>query len=360
MKNFLKKLALYRYLKYLRVIYAKLDLYLIEYFSNNGFLASFYYTFFSDRFYREHKSVLQGRLKYKRSLYEIDRSSILLRRNIHRLEKGIIMRPRRAVFAEGYIQETVDCLQRCLNAEDMCQEELRWASDVLEQYFSIVSDTPRIAKARACYQNAADAADDPVKLTESHRVPYPKAQLPAAGISPEQLRALFQQRRSVRWFQQKPVPEKSIHQAVEMASLAPSACNRQPFEFYVVNESTQAQKVASTAMGTVGFSHNLPCIIVVLGELGAYPNERDRHVIYIDASLASMQLMLAFESLGLSSCPINWPDIESNEKRLASLLALPHSKRPVMLIAVGYADDEGLIPYSQKKSARLLIKELAA
>ena len=37
------------------------------------------------------------------------------------------------------------------------------------------------------------------------------------------------------------------------------------------------------------------------------------------------------------------------EKRLAKLLELRPYERPVMLIAVGYADENGGIPYSQKR-----------
>ncbi len=93
----------------------------------------------------------------------------------------------------------------------------------------------------------------------------------------------------------------------------------------------------------------------MVGDLGAYPEARDRHVIYIDGSLAAMQLMLAFESLGLSTCPINWPDIETAERRLAQKLGLAYHERTVMLLAVGYADPTGGIPYSDKKTDEELI-----
>ena len=69
-----------------------------------------------------------------------------------------------------------------------------------------------------------------------------------------------------------------------------------------------------------------------------------------------MQLMLALETLGLSTCAINWPDIESREKMLDSLLSLGKHERTIMLLAVGYADPDGGIPYSQKKDSFDLIK----
>ena len=96
--------------------------------------------------------------------------------------------------------------------------------------------------------------------------------------------------------------------------------------------------------------------MVVVGDLSAYPYERDRHLIYVDASLASMQLMLALETLGLSSCPINWPDIEVMERGMAEVLDLSFHERPIMLISVGYPDPRGNIPFSQKKSSDSMIR----
>jgi len=39
-------------------------------------------------------------------------------------------------------------------------------------------------------------------------------------------------------------------------------------------------------------------------------------------------------------------------------LKLPAYKRPIMLISVGYAQRDGLIPYSAKKSTKILRKEI--
>jgi nitroreductase len=101
-------------------------------------------------------------------------------------------------------------------------------------------------------------------------------------------------------------------------------------------------------MGTRGFSDNFPAIVVVVGRQRAYANHRDRHIIYIDGSLAAMSFIYALETMGLSSCAINWPDMEPQESAMTRLLGLEPDERVIMLIAVGYADPEGLIPYSQK------------
>lgn len=338
----------------IRDLVDRLDRVLLPAAASGGLIASAYYLLCSRQFRREHRAVLAGRLAYYRSLEQSLHSSPLLRRNVHRLEKGLVMQPRTAVFAEDYIEETVAEFARLREAGALDAGELKWAADVLDDYFAAVSDTPRVAAARAAFAAVPRSAPD---ANGARSVPQPRSAWVPASVSYEQFMALCRRRRSVRWFEQRPVPREQVLQAVAAAAQAPSACNRQPFVFRYFDDAAQAQRVAGHAMGTAGYGGNIPALLVVLADLSCYPEERDRHVAYIDAALASMQLMLALETLGLASCPINWPDIEHRERLMARELELPWHVRPVMLLAVGYADPAGGIPYSAKKPAEALLRE---
>ncbi len=337
---------------------ATVQLTVVRIFSSNGFLASLYFSLFSRRFYGEHLAVLKGRRRYYEDLKGDGKSSPLLRRNIHRIEKGLIMRPRRAVFAESFILVTVHALKKARATPEYSAEELRWASDVLEEYFSVVADTSIIKTARTAFGGGDDTAA-PDDGRQQRSKPYARADSPTLTVSFEDLYGLYARRRSVRWYLKKEVPVELIRKAIDAAAQAPSACNRQPFHFIVTTEPAWASRIAECAGGTEGFSQQLPAIIVVTGDLSAYPFERDRHLIYIDASLASMQLMLAAETLGLATCPINWPDVDSAEQRIRKLLHLPQHERVIMLIAIGYGDPKSGVAYSQKKQADFLVTEFS-
>ena len=337
----------------------RLDMRLAKFCARNGRLASLYYLVFSRRFDREHLAVLRGRLSYERSLKEMGHSSPMLRRNIHRLEKGLVMQPRRHLFAEGFILETVRCFNAAQGVPGFLTAELRWARDVLDEYFEVVAPSAIVDEARRQYAlHRAPGASEHVQNDSRRWKPYPVFARPDSDITFEAVVTLFSRRRSIRWFQEQVVPEDAIQKSIEAASLAPSACNRQPFRFIVANGGAAASRIAECAGGTIGFARQIPAVIVVVGDLSAYPYERDRHLIYIDASLASMQLMLAAETLGLSTCPINWPDVDSAETRLRGMLPLPPHERVVMLIAIGYAKRDGGIPYSQKKDASSIVQFL--
>ena len=337
----------------IRRVIDRVDRLLLPVAASSGLAASAYYLLFSRQFRREHRAVLKGRLAYWRGLEQSGRSSPLLRRNIHRLEKGLVMRPRAPVFAEDYIEETVAEFARLRAAGGLDTVEEKWAGDVLARYFAVVQDSPGVASARARFAQC----ELPLSAGEcASSVPAARAEGVRSAVGYDDFLALCRQRRSVRWFEQRAVPREPVLKALQAAAQAPSACNRQPFLFRYFDRPEDAQRIAGIAMGTTGYAGNIPALVVLLGDLGCYPEERDRHVPYIDASLAAMQFMLALETLGLASCPINWPDIEGRERVMDRELALPRHLRPVMLIALGYPDPAGGVPFSAKKSSELLLR----
>ena len=345
-------------LRRLRKAYRFIDTRIAPFCARTERRSSFYYGVWNPTFGREHRAMLLGKLKFDKLSTSPQESSSLLRRNTHRIEKGLLSKPRRDVFALQYIEETVECYAASLKETDparrVASTEMNWAHDVLNEYFNVTGSHPLIDRLRLFYLGLPAPSEAAAPGRAEQRIPYKRdlTQLPA--VQYEDLLKLARHRRSVRWFLQKPVPREVIEKAVRVAAESPSACNRQPFSFLVFDDPEMVQEVADLPGGTAGFNHNFPCIVVVLGRLSNYFDERDRHLIYIDGSLASMSFVLAIESQGLSTCCINWPDIPEREERARKVLNLTAEERPVMFIAVGYPDPDGLVAYSEKKPMRQL------
>jgi len=304
-------------------------------------------------FSREQYAVLYGRKDYYKNLKRERKTHTELRRNIHRLEKGIIMQPRRPVFARDYIEETVEFYERAVeqykvSSTSIDESELQWAQNVLTNYFETVDTSDaNINKLRKRFEEIA------YQPPSEEKIPFKRGTRKSA-VKYDDLLSLAMQRRSVRWFEQKKVPRDLIDKALMVGRQSPSACNRLPYEFRIFDEPEKVKKVAGIPFGAAGYSHNIPTIIVVVGKLESYFSPRDRHVIYIDAALAAMPFMMALETLGLASSVINWPDFEPLERKMQKAIGLKPDERPIMLIAVGYPDKEGMIPFSQKKSLDVL------
>lgn len=332
----------------------KIYLNLVEYhiprfFHRGRILPVLYYAVFSSAFRRELRSVMAGKIRHLDQTHRNDGNRYLLVRNTHRLEKGLIMRPRRAVFAMDFIEETVAAYGALVRITvPLDDQQIRWFTDVLHSYFDAVDATnPVIARCKSRFESAL--AESAAMTPSGHRIPYHRIEQPAENVTFEAFQRLARHRKSVRWFRNETVPRPLIDQALLAAGLAPSACNRQPYVFRLFDDPVKVAELAAIPMGTRGFAHNIPMFVVIVGQLDAYFDERDRHVMYVDGALAAMTFMLALETLGLSSCPINWPDIESRERRMDAALNLNPHERPILCMAVGFPDPDGMVAFSEKR-----------
>jgi nitroreductase len=325
-------------------------------FSGSIWKSSCYYFFFHSGFQRELRSVLEGKIRHLNQTRSKGENQFMLVRNTHRLEKALLMRPRKAVFALDYIGETMDCFV-ALSANkvaDFNEGQLKWSTDVLNEYFSVISSNPVLDLQKKRFLEISSERQLFKEEDVLKYIPYKRSETEFSTIEFDEFYKLCKQRRSVRWFMDKAVPRELIDQAILAALESPSACNRQPFSFRIFDDSDKLAQVVEFPMGTKGYAHNIKTFIVVVGHLDAYFDERDRHLIYIDASLANMTLMLALETLGLGSCPINWPEIESREKLMENFLDLKPWERPIMCIGVGYPDPEGKVAFSKKRELSLI------
>lgn len=325
-------------------------------FYRSGFMSGLYYAIFHPGFRRETKAVLAGKVRHLDESKNEKANYFMLVRNTHRLEKGLLMRPRRDVFAAEYIRETVDSYIGVLSSSEIEIEakQVKWFTDVLNEYFSLVKSHPVIDKQKERFLKFRGGFNKEDSCNTF--IPYNRVSADFSKISYEDFYKLNRQRRSVRWFLEKPVPRELIDKAILAAIQAPSACNRQPFTYRVLDDKALVEEAVNLPMGTRGYAHSIQTFIVVVGHLDAYFDERDRHLIYIDASLANMSLMLALETLGLSSCPINWPDIEEREKKMHDFLDLREYERPIMCIGVGFPDPEGKVAFSEKRELQKIRK----
>lgn len=330
---------------------------LVQLAGSSRFATHLFHSIAPVRFNREQHSVLAGQRRYYANLHKQQVTAPALRRNIHRLEKGLLMRPPRPVFALDYIGETLDFFEAALNslsasAPGLDVEELHWAHDVLTSYFARTSGRDELRDHRTQFQKLTRAHNRSLGESRSEdspqRIPYRRGD-ETPPVKYEDFLALAHRRRSVRWFLDQPVERDLIDQALMAARQAPTACNRMPYEFLIFDEPEIVQEVAGIPFGTTGYAENIPVIIVLVGQLDHYFSPRDRHAIYVDGSLAAMSFMFALETLGLASCAINWPDFEPLERKMSNRLGLEAYERPIMLMAVGYADPDGEIAFSQKK-----------
>jgi nitroreductase len=155
-------------------------------------------------------------------------------------------------------------------------------------------------------------------------------------MSPGAVLALLKGRRSIRRYRPDPVPDDMIEQLLEAGRWAPSASNRQPWQFVVIRDEAILKQVAQhAAYYFIRWAHveEAPLLIVLCGEAR---NRIYRQFLHEDVGLAGSQIMLQAKALGLGTCWIGGLD----RKAIADVLKVPEHIEIVGLLTVGFPAED--------------------
>ena len=171
------------------------------------------------------------------------------------------------------------------------------------------------------------------------------------------IKALYTHRQSCRAFDGRPVPERLLQEVCELALLAPSACNAQPWHLYAVTgEKIRDVAACVQGLGMNKFANDAGAFVVVAegkSNLTARLGDRlkDQNFTPGDIGIMTAHLVLAAEAAGLASCILGW----RSEKKLRTLLALSEETRIPYVVALGYArEGEPIRPKKRKPTEETL------
>ena len=147
--------------------------------------------------------------------------------------------------------------------------------------------------------------------------------------------ATIRERTSIRKFDPTvPVSDESIEKILRAAMCAPSAMNKQPWEFVVVRDPAQLKAIGD-ALPYSRVGNGAQAAIVVCGnEDNGLPGRGKEYWIH-DCSAASMNILLAAKGLGLGAV---WTGVYPGEDRIAAvrkILAIPDGFMPLNVIPLG-------------------------
>ncbi len=154
--------------------------------------------------------------------------------------------------------------------------------------------------------------------------------------SPESTLELLRTRRSIRRYRPDAVPEEMIAQILEAGRWAPSASNRQPWQFVVVRDRVVLEKVAeNAAYYFLRWAHvaEAPLLIALCGNA---KSRIYRQFLHEDVGLAGGQMMLQAKAMGLGTCWVGGLD----RKAIGDILKLPEDVRVIGLLTVGYPAED--------------------
>lgn len=152
-------------------------------------------------------------------------------------------------------------------------------------------------------------------------------------------------RSSVRKYKAEKPSRELINEVLNLAHLAPSAVNKQPWHFYVVETAEKLEEVR-TSYAREWF-RTAPMVIVVTADHNQSWHRADgKDHADIDAAIVTDHITLAAVEKGLSTCWVCNFDVDI----ITKALNLTTGEEPVVLIPIGYADGNGDVRPKQRKS----------
>ncbi len=149
-----------------------------------------------------------------------------------------------------------------------------------------------------------------------------------------EFKELTKKRRSIRKYKDNPVEQEKIDAILEVARLAPTACNLQPQRIKVLTTADDLKKVEEC----MPFRFGAPLMFVICyDDDECWERSFDKQKSgFVDASIVTTQMMYAAEDLGLSSVWLMYFD----PAKLKEVFGLPENIVPAAILPVGYAAEE--------------------
>ena len=144
-------------------------------------------------------------------------------------------------------------------------------------------------------------------------------------------------RRNVRSYQTTPVPDADLNRITEAAWRAPSASNRQHWDFIIVTDPDQLRALSAVWRGAGHIAGAAAAIALVVPRTD---DDRTRLIDYYDLGQATYAMMLAAADLGVGT----GHSAVGDQPAARAILGVPDDHDVAYLIGIGRPADRPLKP----------------
>lgn len=150
---------------------------------------------------------------------------------------------------------------------------------------------------------------------------------------------LAKERRSIRIFQEKKLPEELVVELMKAPLFSPSSKSKRAWEFVLVDSPELLKGLSECKSSGAAFVARAPLAVVVAVDASL------SEMWIEDASVATTMLLLQAENLGLGGCWVqvrgrSGADGSDAEQNIRDLLHIPSNYRILSIVAIGYKGQE--------------------
>lgn len=153
-------------------------------------------------------------------------------------------------------------------------------------------------------------------------------------------------RRSIRKYNpEKKLTKEEILELIRAASYAPSAHNKQPWH-YVVIEDKEVMADFRSFQPWTSFAKDASCTIILCADMDeSFHREKEGwNFAQIDGALAAQNLLLACHAKGLGACFCGAAPMPAVIDSLREKFNMPENMLPIAIIPIGYPEETPKVP----------------
>lgn len=150
---------------------------------------------------------------------------------------------------------------------------------------------------------------------------------------------LFKERKSVRNFTSEEINDSDLLEILRAGQAGPTCVNSRDFEFIVIRNKDTLKTLSENNGKSAWMLPNASVGIMVCGNLNnAFSKDKDYWII--DTSIASQNIMLKAQMLGIGSVMLGCYPQKYKLDGLIKIMNLPSHIIPLAIIALGYESKE--------------------
>ena len=274
-------------------------------------------------------------------------------RYTHAVRAGMSYQPYQAGFGQSYMSEFVRIVDKYISQFGV-DIYVVVAVKVLKKYveLNIVADVrdsqmeDRITKV---------VARIPEETLNAGACRYHKDECAGKTLQNPDFGVLMTQRSSCRQYLHETIPLEKIRFALSQASLAPSACNRQPWRTYIVDYPKKKEALLDLQNNNTAWRYDADKLMVISVDEQLYCAGTERNAPFVDGGIFAMAVVLSLQANGIDSCILNTNLNRRNELGFRRLLGVPENEVLILMIAVGVGDPARLPVASMRRPLEEII-----
>jgi len=260
----------------------------------------------------------------------------------HVIEKGLTMPEGRLGFGYPRVRDLISRCKQFVKKYPCENIEIQAALNDLSQYLKLHEDNN--------YELPADIKDGIQGLLSYQKCTIRDCQVANIEDFFKETKDFFEfahQRHTVRWYSSKEIDNTVLIKAIDLATTAPSACNKQSIKVYVIETPELKDKVLNLQHGNRGWGHNANKLLLLTSDMNCW-NFQFRTSAFLDGGIFTQNLLYALHYYKIAACTMNAELSPNAIETLRSIVGFKKTEIPIDFIAIGIPPEQFKYAGSQR------------